>query len=218
MDYRETLSKVDHTILDVSATWKDIKQYCDEAIEYETASVCIPPSYVKQAKEYLKERKKICTVIGFPNGYNTTVVKIQETIDAISNGADEIDMVANIGMLKDKRYDSLMSEIASIKEICKDKILKVIIEACLLTDEEKIKMCEIVSKSGADYIKTSTGFSHGGATERDIKLIKECIGPDVKIKASGGIRTITDAEKFLKLGADRIGTSKIIKFIKEKFE
>jgi len=218
MDYRETLSKVDHTILDVSATWKDIKQYCDEAIEYETASVCIPPSYVKQAKEYLKERKKICTVIGFPNGYNTTVVKIQETIDAISNGADEIDMVANIGMLKDKRYDSLMSEIASIKEICKDKILKVIIEACLLTDEEKIKMCEIVAKSGADYIKTSTGFSHGGATERDIKLIKECIGPDVKIKASGGIRTITDAEKFLKLGADRIGTSKIIKFIKEKFE
>lgn len=218
MDYRETLSKVDHTILDVSATWKDIKQYCDEAIEYETASVCIPPSYVKQAKEYLKERKKICTVIGFPNGYNTTVVKIQETIDAISNGADEIDMVANIGMLKDKRYDSLMSEIASIKEICKDKILKVIIEACLLTDEEKIKMCEIVAKSGADYIKTSTGLSHGGATERDIKLIKECIGPDVKIKASGGIRTITDAEKFLKLGADRIGASKIIKFIKEKFE
>lgn len=216
MDSKEVLNKVDHTILDVTTTWDDIQQFCDEAIKYETASVCIPPSYVRQSKEYVKDRKRICTVTGFPNGYNTTEIKIRETIDAISNGADEIDMVINIGMLKAKKYDSILQEITAVREICKDKILKVIIETCLLIDEEKIKMCEIVTKSGADYIKTSTGFSHNGATEEDVKLMKQYVGSNVKIKASGGIRDLKEAEKYIKLGASRIGASKIIKSIQEK--
>jgi len=215
MDFREILSKVDHTILDVNASWNDVKQFCDDAIEYNTASICIPPSYVKEVKEYLIDRKKICSVVGFPNGYNTTYIKVQETIDAISNGADEIDMVINIGIVKNKKYDALTREIMAIREVCKDKILKVIIETCLLTDEEKIKMCEIVTRIGADFIKTSTGFSHNGATEEDVILMKQYIGPNVKIKASGGIRTLQDAEKYIKLGAERIGASKIIKSIKE---
>lgn len=210
----EILSKVDHTFLKQTATWNDIKELCDDAIRYNTASVCIPPSFVKKAKEYVNEKMKVCTVIGFPNGYNTTAVKVFETSDAIKNGADEIDMVINIGMLKKKEYDAILNEINEIKNACGTKILKVIIETCLLTDDEKIKMCDIVSKSNADFIKTSTGFSTNGATIEDIKLFKEHIKNNKKIKAAGGISSFEDAERFIEEGASRLGTSRLVKIEK----
>ncbi len=215
MNTEKILSYVDHTLLSPAATWEEIKQICDDGIKYKTASVCIPPCYVKQAKEYVNEKVKICTVIGFPNGANTPEVKAYETKDAIKNGADEIDMVINIGNLKDGLYDDVLNEIKLIKSACKDKILKVIIETCLLTEEEKIRMCEIVSLSGADFIKTSTGFSTGGATFEDISLFAKHVDKKVKIKAAGGIKTMDDAEKFISLGATRLGTSRIVKLIKE---
>ena len=213
---KEILKHVDHTLLLQGATWEEIKQICDDAMKYETASVCIAPSYVKQAAEYMGDKMAVCTVIGFPNGYMTTKAKEFETKDALENGASEIDMVINIGWLKDKKYDLIENEIRALKAVCKDKILKVIIETCFLTDEEKIKMCEIVTNAGADYIKTSTGFGGAGATFEDIKLFSEHIGPNVKIKAAGGISSIEDAEKFLELGADRLGTSRIIKIVKNE--
>ena len=216
MEIKDILSKVDHTLLSQSATNEEIKIICDDAIRYGCASVCIPPSYVKMAKEYVKDKISICTVIGFPNGYNTTQVKCFETAEAVKNGADEIDMVINIGMLKDKRYDDILEEIRQIKKACNGKLLKVIIETCLLTNEEKIKMCQIVSESGADYIKTSTGFSTGGATREDIALFKENVAPHLKIKAAGGISNLEDAEDMLKLGASRLGTSRIVKIIKNE--
>lgn len=216
MENKDIFQTVDHTLLTQTATWNDIKQICDDAIQYQTASVCIPPSFVKQAKEYVKDRMPICTVIGFPNGYNTTSVKVFETKDAILNGADEIDMVINLGWVKEKEYGKIQEEITKIKEECGDKILKVIIETCLLTEAEKIKMCEIVSKSGADYIKTSTGFSTAGATVEDIKLFKEHVEKQVKIKAAGGIASLEDAKEFISLGASRLGTSRIIKLAKNE--
>lgn len=216
MDKKEILSHVDHTLLTQTATWAEIKQICDDAIKYETASVCIPASYVKRAKEYVGEKMAVCTVIGFPNGYSTTAVKVFETKDAIANGADEIDMVINIGDVKDGRFDEVLSEIRAMKEACNDKILKVIIETCLLTDEEKVKMCQIVTEAGADYIKTSTGFSTAGATFDDVKLFADNVGANVKIKAAGGISSLDDAEKFLSLGADRLGTSRIVKIIRNE--
>lgn len=216
MDMKEILKHVDHTLLLQGATWEEIKQICDDAMKYETASVCIAPSYVKQAAEYMGDKMAVCTVIGFPNGYMTTKAKKFETKDALENGASEIDMVINIGWLKDKKYDLIENEIRALKAVCKDKILKVIIETCFLTDEEKIKMCEIVTNAGADYIKTSTGFGGAGATFDDIKLFSQHIGPNVKMKAAGGISSIEDAEKFLELGADRLGTSRIIKIVKNE--
>lgn len=205
---------VDHTLLLQTSTWEEIRALCDDAIHYGTASVCIPPCFVQQAKEYVGNQMKICTVIGFPNGNHTTATKVFETIDAINNGADEIDMVINVGMLKAKNYDYVLNEIREIKDACGDKILKVIIETCLLTDEEKIRMCEIVTESGADFIKTSTGFSTGGATFDDIALFAEHVGEKVKIKAAGGISSMEDAEKFIALGASRLGTSRIVKIVK----
>lgn len=216
MNTTEILKRVDHTLLTQGATWEEIKQICDDAMKYQTASVCIPPSYVTQVKEYVQERMAVCTVIGFPNGYMTTAAKEFETKDALQNGADEIDMVINIGWLKDQKYDLLEAEIRTLKTACGDKILKVIIETCLLTEEEKIKMCEIVTKAGADYIKTSTGFSKAGATFEDIALFAKYIGPDVKMKAAGGISSMEDAEKFLELGAGRLGTSRIVKIVKNE--
>ncbi|MBQ2420203.1 MAG: deoxyribose-phosphate aldolase [Clostridia bacterium] len=216
MDITEILNKVDHTLLNPAATWDEIKDICDDGMKYKTASVCIPASYVKAAKEYVGDGLKICTVIGFPNGYSTTATKCFETRDAVLNGADEIDMVINIGWLKDKRYDDILNEIKLIKAECNGKILKVIIETCLLTDEEKIKMCQIVSASGADFIKTSTGFSVGGATREDIALFAENVADHVKIKAAGGISTLTDAENFVNLGASRLGTSRIVKLVKNE--
>lgn len=216
MDVKEILKHVDHTLLLQGATWEEIKQICDDAMKYETASVCIAPSYVKQAAEYMGDKMAVCTVIGFPNGYMTTKAKEFETKDALENGASEIDMVINIGWLKDKKYDLIENEIRALKAVCKDKILKVIIETCFLTDEEKIKMCEIVTNAGADYIKTSTGFGGAGATFDDIKLFSQHIGPNMKIKAAGGISSMEDAEKFLELGADRLGTSRIIKIVKNE--
>lgn len=216
MDIKDILSKVDHTLLSQSATWQEIMAICDDGMKYQTASVCIPASYVKMAKEYVGDKLSICTVIGFPNGYSTTDAKVFETADAVKNGADEIDMVINIGMLKDKRYDDILSEIKAVKQACNGKLLKVIIETCLLTDEEKIRMCEIVSDSGADYIKTSTGFSTAGATFEDIKLFAEHVKPHVKIKAAGGISSIKDAEDFISLGASRLGTSRIVKIVKQE--
>ena len=218
MNIEKILSMVDHTLLKQESTWEQIKSLCDDAIKYNTASVCIPPSFVRQAKEYMIEQGAniaICTVIGFPNGYNTTNVKWFETKDAVINGADEIDMVINIGWLKDKRYDDILNEIDKVKEACDGRILKVIIETCLLTDEEKVKMCEIVSESQADYIKTSTGFSKGGATFEDVKLMEEHMISTKKIKAAGGISSIADAQKFIELGASRLGTSRIVKIVKE---
>ena len=215
MDKEKILSYADHTYLKQQATWEDIKTICDDGIKYNTASVCIPPSFVKKAKEYVKDNLKICTVIGFPNGYNTTAVKVFETEDAVNNGADEIDMVINIGDLKDKKYDEILEEINKIKEACRGKLLKVIIETCLLTDEEKIKMCEIVSKSDADYIKTSTGFSTNGATIEDIRLFKEYMAEGKGIKAAGGISSFEDAEEFVNAGATRLGTSRLVKIMKE---
>lgn len=216
MNVKEMVKHVDHTLLLQPSTWDEIRQICDDAVKYETASVCIPPSYVRQAAEYMQGKVPVCTVIGFPNGYMTTAVKEFETKDAIANGAAEIDMVINIGWLKDKKYDLLEEEIRVLKAACGDKILKVIIETCLLTDEEKIKMCEIVTKAGADYIKTSTGFSTAGATFDDVKLFAEHVGKNVKIKAAGGISSLEDAEKFLELGADRLGTSRIIKLMRKE--
>ena len=216
MNVKEMVKHVDHTLLLQPSTWDEIRQICDDAVKYETASVCIPPSYVRQAAEYMQGKVPVCTVIGFPNGYMTTAVKEFETKDAIANGAAEIDMVINIGWLKDKKYDLLEEEIRVLKAACGDKILKVIIETCLLTDEEKIKMCEIVTKAGADYIKTSTGFSTAGATFDDVKLFAEHVGKNVKIKAAGGVSSLEDAEKFLELGVDRLGTSRIIKLIRKE--
>lgn len=214
MNKKEILSKVDHTLLAQGATLEQIKAICDDGIKYGCASVCIPPSYVKEAKKYTDGKIKICTVIGFPNGYSTTKTKCFEASDAVKNGADEIDMVINIGMLKDKKYDELLNEINEIKKACDGRILKVIIETCLLSEDEKVKMCEIVSSSNADYIKTSTGFSLSGATFDDIKLMKEHI-KGKKIKAAGGIKSFDDAEKFINLGADRLGTSRLVKIMKE---
>ena len=218
MEINEILSKVDHTILKQESTWEDLKQICDDGMKYKTASICIAPSYVKQASEYIKENNsnlKVCTVIGFPNGYNTTETKVFETQNAVSNGAEEIDMVINIGWLKDKKYDSILEEIKAIKKACNGKLLKVIIETCLLTEEEKIKMCKIVSEAGADYIKTSTGFSKAGATFEDVELMAKNVAEGVKVKAAGGISGLEDAEKFINLGASRLGTSRIIKAVKE---
>lgn len=217
MTTNKILNKVDHTLLSQSATWKDIKTVLDDAVKYETASACIPPSYVKQAAEYLKEQNislPICTVIGFPNGYNTTAVKVFEACNAVQNGASEIDMVINIGILKDKKYTEIENEIRTVHDFCDGRALKVIIETCFLTKEEKIKMCEIVTAAGAEYIKTSTGFSTGGATPDDIVLMKKHVGPDIKIKAAGGIKGFSDAELMLNLGADRLGTSRLVKAIK----
>ena len=214
MEIKDILSKVDHTLLAQGATWSEIKAICDDGMKYETASVCIPASYVKEAKEYVGEKLAICTVIGFPNGYSTTATKVFETADAIANGADEIDMVINIGWLKDKKYDELLNEINAIKDACNGKILKVIIETCLLTDDEKVKMTEIVSESKADYIKTSTGFSTAGATRHDVEIFAKHVTNGTLIKAAGGISSIQDAEDFINLGASRLGTSRIVKIVK----
>ena len=214
MELKEILSKCDHTLLLQPSTWAEIQAICDDGMKYETASVCIPASYVKQAKEYVGDRLAICTVIGFPNGYSTTAVKCFEASDAVDNGADEIDMVINIGWAKDAKWDELTAEIAAIKTACKGRVLKVIIETCLLTDEEKIALCKCVSDSGADYIKTSTGFSKAGATFADVELFAKHVAPHVKIKAAGGISSIEDAEKFIALGADRLGTSRVVKIAK----
>lgn len=211
----EILRHVDHTLLSQTATWEEIRKLCDEAIEYQTASVCIPPSYVQQAKEYVGSRMAVCTVIGFPNGYHTTAVKAAEAADAVKNGADEVDMVIDLGWVKDGRYDLAEEEIRAVKKAAGGRILKVIIETCFLTEEEKIKLCGTVTRAGADYIKTSTGFGGAGATFDDIRLFAEHVGSGVKIKAAGGISTLEDAERFLELGADRLGTSRIVKLAKQ---
>lgn len=216
MNIQKIISSVDHTLLMQTATWEQIRILCDEGIEYKTASVCIPPSFVERAKEYTEGKLTICTVVGFPNGYSTTEVKIFETMDAISKGADEIDMVINLGDLKDKRYEAIKEEITRIKAACGEKILKVIIETCLLTEDEKIKMCEIITEAGADFIKTSTGFSTAGATQEDLKLFAEYVGKDVRIKAAGGIKSLETAELFLEIGASRLGTSSILKLVQKK--
>lgn len=215
MTTTEILKTVDHTLLKQTATWEEIQAICDDGMQYDTASVCIPPNFVKQAKAYVMDRLAICTVIGFPNGYQTTAVKIYETKDAVANGADEIDMVIALGMVKEGKYKEIEAEIRAVKEACQGRLLKVIIETCLLTEEEKIAMCKVVSDSGADYIKTSTGFSTAGATREDIKLFREHVAPHVKMKAAGGISSMEDAEAFLELGASRLGTSRIVKLVKE---
>ena len=214
MDVKEILAHCDHTLLKQESTWAQIKEVCDDGKKYNCASICIPAAYVKACAEYVGNSLKICTVIGFPNGYSTTAVKVFETEDAIRNGADEIDMVINIGWAKDQRWDDILNEIKAIKASCQGRILKVIVETCLLTEAEKIKLCELVTASGADYIKTSTGFSTGGATREDVALFARHVGPGVKIKAAGGISSMQDAEDFLALGADRLGTSRIVKLIK----
>ena len=214
MDVKNILAHCDHTLLKQESTWAQIKEVCDDGLKYGCASVCIPASFVKQAADYVGNELKICTVIGFPNGYSTTAVKVFETEDAIRNGADEIDMVINIGWVKDQRWDEVLAEIKAIKASCQGRILKVIVETCLLTEAEKIKLCELVTESGADYIKTSTGFSTGAATREDVALFKAHIGPGVKIKAAGGISSLQDAEDFMALGADRLGTSRIVKLVK----
>ena len=214
MRTEEIIRHVDHTLLGQTAGWEEIRKLCDEALEYHTASVCIPPSYVSRVKEYVGDKIAVCTVIGFPNGYNTTKIKAAETEDAVRNGADEIDMVFNLGWVKDREFDSVENEIKAVKAAAGDKILKVIIETCFLTEEEKIQLCGIVTRAGADYIKTSTGFGGAGATFDDIRLFAEHVGSNVKIKAAGGISTFEDAERFLELGADRLGTSRIIKLVK----
>lgn len=216
MKLSEILSKCDHTLLVQSATWSDVKAVCDDGIKYKTASVCIPAAYVKQAKEYVGDKLAICTVIGFPNGYSTTATKLFECKDALENGADEIDTVINIGHLKAGLYDEILNELKALKQACGEKILKVIIETCLLTDEEKIKMCEIVTASGADFIKTSTGFSTAGATKEDVALFTKHVGKGVQIKAAGGISSLADAEEFIRLGATRLGTSRIVKIAKNE--
>lgn len=216
MDRKEIFSKVDHTLLAQTATWSQIQVICDDAIKYGTASVCIPPSYVKRVKEYVGDRMAVCTVIGFPNGYNTTAVKVSEAKTAIEEGADEIDMVINLGDVKDGRFDLIENEIRLLKEATGENILKVIIETCLLTDEEKIQLCKTVTAAGADFIKTSTGFSTAGATFHDVKLFAEHVGPEVKIKAAGGISSFDDAEEFVRLGASRLGTSRLVKIAKQE--
>ena len=216
MEMKEILSKVDHTLLSQSATWEQIRAICDDGMKYHTASVCIPASYVKQAADYVDGKLPICTVIGFPNGYDTTKAKCFEAFDAVENGAQEVDMVINIGWVKDQKWDALLEEIKAVKAACRGRLLKVIIETCLLTDDEKIKMCEIVSASGADYIKTSTGFSTAGATFHDVELFAAHVTNGVKIKAAGGISSIADAEKFIELGASRLGTSRIVKIVKQQ--
>ena len=217
MDREEILNKVDHTLLAQTATWEEIREILDDAMKYHTASACIPAAYVKQAAEYVQGRLPICTVIGFPNGYHTTAVKVFETKDAVANGATEIDMVINIGFLKDKRYEEIEEEIRQVHAACEGRILKVIIETCLLTEKEKIKMCEIVTKAGAEFIKTSTGFSTGGATFEDVELMRKYVGANVKVKPAGGIASFADAEKFVELGADRLGTSRLIKIMKAEY-
>ena len=212
----EIIKHVDHTLLTQTATWEQIREILDEAMKYQTASACIPAAYVKKAVDYVGGKLPICTVIGFPNGYSTTAVKVFETKDAIANGASEIDMMINIGMLKDRRYEELEEEIRAIHEACDGKILKVIIETCLLTDEEKIQMCEIVTRAGAEYIKTSTGFSTAGATFADVALMKAHVGEHVKVKAAGGISAFGDAEEFIRLGADRLGTSRLVKIMRNE--
>ena len=214
MELSEILSKCDHTLLSQTATWAEMKSICDDGMKYHTASVCIPASYVRQAKEYVGDKLAICTVIGFPNGYDTTAAKCFMATDAVDNGADEVDMVINLGWVKDGRYDAVEREISAIKKACKGKLLKVIIETCLLSDEEKVEMCHVVTRSGADYIKTSTGFSKAGATFHDVELFAANVGPNVKIKAAGGISSLEDAEKFIALGASRLGTSRIVKLAK----
>lgn len=216
MEIKEILKYVDHTLLKQESTWEQMKIICDDAVKFSVASVCVPPSFVKQCKEYCGDKMKICTVIGFPNGYNTTAVKVFETEDAIKNGADEIDMVINIGWAKEKRFDLIEEEIKAIKKSCGNKILKVIIETCLLNDEEKTEMCRAVTSAGADFIKTSTGFSTAGATREDIELFSKNIGENVKMKAAGGIASLSDAEDFLKLGAQRLGTSRIVSIAKQE--
>lgn len=216
MDIRDILSRVDHTLLSQGATWEEIRELCDDGIKYGAASVCIPACYVRAAKEYVGDRLAVCTVVGFPNGYSTTAAKCFEASDAVGDGADEIDMVINIGWLKDKKYDMLLDEIRQVKAACSGRLLKVIVETCLLTEEEKIKMCGIVSASGADYIKTSTGFSIGGATREDVALFASNAAPHLKIKAAGGISSVADAEDFINLGASRLGTSRIIKIVKSE--
>lgn len=216
MNIEKILSHCDHTLLAVDAKWEDIKQICDDGMKYKTASVCIPASYVKQAAEYVCGKLAICTVIGFPNGYSTTAAKVFEAKNAVENGADEIDMVINVGWVKDKKFNEILNEIKQVKAACGDKILKVIIETCLLTDEEKIEMCRVVTESGADFIKTSTGFSKGGATREDIALFAKHIGPNVKMKAAGGIRSFEDAQDYLDLGCERLGTSAIVKLVKNQ--
>ena len=213
-ELQDILSHVDHTLLAQGATWKEIKAICDDGIKYGCASVCIPASYVKQAAEYVAGKIPVCTVIGFPNGYDTTAAKCFEASDAVANGASEIDMVINIGWVKDGLYDKVLSEIRDVKGHCHGKLLKVIIETCLLTDAEKIELCRVVSESGADYIKTSTGFGGGGATREDVALFKKHVAPHVKIKAAGGIADLNDAKDFIALGADRLGTSRIVKAVK----
>ena len=213
-ELQDILSRVDHTLLAQGATWKEIKAICDDGIKYGCASVCIPASYVKQAAEYVAGKIPVCTVIGFPNGYDTTAAKCFEASDAVANGASEIDMVINIGWVKDGLYDKVLSEIRDVKGHCHGKLLKVIIETCLLTDAEKIELCRVVSESGADYIKTSTGFGGGGATREDVALFKKYVAPHVKIKAAGGIADLNDAKDFIALGADRLGTSRIVKAVK----
>lgn len=214
MDVKDIFAKVDHTLLDVTATWDDIKNLCDDAMKYQTASVCIPSAYVREAANYVEGKIAICTVIGFPNGYSTQAVKVFEATDAITNGASEIDMVINVGFLKSGRYEEVCDEIRAIKNACGSRVLKVIVETCLLTQEEKVKVCELVTKAGADYIKTSTGFSKAGATKEDVSLFAQNIGQNVKIKAAGGIRSLDDAKAFIDLGADRLGTSAIVKIVK----
>lgn len=215
MDQRELLRTVDHTLLAPAARWEEIRALCGDAVRYQTASVCIPASYVRQAKDYVGDRMAVCTVIGFPNGYDTTASKVFQTKDALENGADEIDMVLNLGWVKDGLFDQVLGEIRAVKDACGSHILKVIVETCLLTREEKIRLCEIVTQSGADFIKTSTGFSTGGATFEDVELFREHVGPGVRIKAAGGISTLADAERFLALGASRLGTSRVVRLIKE---
>lgn len=214
----EILKRCDHTLLSQTATWEEIRALCDDGIKYQTASVCIPPSYVKRAKLYVGDRLPICTVIGFPNGYQTTAVKCFETRDAVKNGADEIDMVINLGDLRGGLYDRVLEEIRAVKEACCGKLLKVIIETCLLTEAEKEKMCEIVTQAGAEYIKTSTGFSKAGATREDVALMRRLVGKNVLVKAAGGIADIEDARAFVALGADRLGTSRIVKIVKQSEE
>lgn len=215
MEKREILKRLDHTLLKQTATWEQIRGLCEEGMEYQVASVCIPPCYVKKAKDYVQEGLKICTVIGFPNGNMTTAAKVFETEDAVKNGADEIDMVINLGMVKDRDYEGVLAEIQAVKKACHGKPLKVIIETCLLTEEEKIELCKVVTMSGADYIKTSTGFSTGGATFADVELMRKHVGKEVKVKAAGGIASVEDAEKFISLGADRLGTSRLISLLEE---
>ncbi|HJF93198.1 deoxyribose-phosphate aldolase [Lachnoclostridium sp. An118] len=214
MDRLEILKYVDHTLLAQDATWEDIRQILDDAVAYGTASACIPAAYVRRAADYVDGRLPICTVIGFPNGYSTAQTKVYETRDAVANGASEIDMVIHVGALKDKRYDEIEEEIRRVHEACQGRALKVIIETCLLAEEEKIAMCGIVTRAGAEYIKTSTGFSSGGATFADVELLKRHVGEGVKVKAAGGIRSFEDAERFLELGADRLGTSRLVKLMK----